>query len=287
MSDGRAATWRATLACLTPMAVLLALFFAAPFGVMAYQSFFPSPLAVGPDGPHATLANYAKMLGDGFYLAVLLQTLALGFAVTVLTLVVGFPVAYMLARTPSRWRQVLVFLIISPLVVSIVIRSYGWMVLLGRVGTVNTLLLDLGLIKQPLPLMYNWFGVTVALTHVLLPYMILALATVIESIPRTLEDSAAVLGAGWFNRFRYVLLPLSMEGVGNGSTVVFMLAIGSFVSVLLLGGSDTLILPLLIYQQVQLLNNNFAAAIGILLLVVSILLLYGQSRVFRVAGQRP
>src|SRR5262249_54507808 len=169
------------------------------------------------------------------------------------------------------------------LVVSIVIRSYGWMVLLGRAGTVNTVLLALGLADRPLPLMYNWFGVIVALTHVLLPFMILTLASVIEGIPESLEDTAAVLG-GWWSRFRHVILPLSMEGVGAGVTLVFMLTIGSFVSILLLGGSDTLVLPLLIYQQISLLNNNFAAALGMLLLVLSLALLYAQARVFRVRG---
>ena len=154
--------------------------------------------------------------------------------------------------------------------VSIVIRSYGWMVLLGRVGTVNTVLQALGLVEKPLPLMYNWFGVVVALTHVLLPFMILTLTSVIEGILESLEDTAAVLGAGWWQRFRHVVFPLSMEGVGAGITLVFMLTIGSFVSVLLLGGSDTLVLPLLIYQQVILLNNNFAAALGMSLLAISV-----------------
>ena len=208
--------------------------------------------------------------------------MALGAAVTVLCLIIAYPVAYLLART--RRRRLLIFLVISPLVVSIVIRSYGWMVLLGRAGTVNTTLQALGVIDQPLALMYNWFGVTIALTHVLLPYMILALASVIEGIPESLEDGAAVLGAGWWSRFRHVLLPLSLEGVGAGVTLVFMLAIGSFVSVLLLGGSDTLILPLLIYQQVIVINNNFAAALGMYLLVISVVLLYVQSRTFRIRG---
>jgi putative spermidine/putrescine transport system permease protein len=268
---------------LIPLLVLLLAFFVLPFGVMFYQSLFLS-LLQAPAGSPPTLANYAKMFGDVFYVKVLLQTLALGVVVTALTLVMGYPVAYFLARTRSRWRQLLVFLVISPLVVSIVIRSYGWMVLLGRVGTVNAALQALGVVDQPLPLMYNWFGVVVALTHVLLPFMILTLASVIEGIPESLEDTAAVLGAGWWSRFRHVVLPLSMEGVGAGVTLVFMLTIGSFVSVLLLGGSDTLILPLLIYQQVILINNNFAAALGMFLLAISVGLLYVQARAFRVRG---
>jgi len=269
--------------CLIPLLVLLLAFFVLPFGVMLYQSFFLS-LLQAPAGSPPTLANYAKVFGDFFYLRVLLQTLALGVVVTGLTLVIGYPVAYFLARAPARSRRLLILLVISPLVVSIVIRSYGWMVLLGRAGTVNTVLQALGLIDKPLPLMYNWFGVVVALTQVLLPFMILTLASVIEGIPESLEDTAAVLGAGWWQRFRHVVLPLSMEGVGAGITLVLMLTIGSFVSVLLLGGSDTLILPLLIYQQVILLNNNFAAALGMLLLAISVVLLYVQARAFRIRG---
>ena len=269
--------------CLIPLLVLLLAFLVLPFGVMLYQSFFLS-LLQAPAGSPPTLANYAKVFGDFFYLRVLLQTLALGVVVTGLTLVIGYPVAYFLARAPARSRRLLILLVISPLVVSIVIRSYGWMVLLGRVGTVNTVMQALGLIDKPLPLMYNWFGVVVALTQVLLPFMILTLASVIEGIPESLEDTAAVLGAGWWERFRYVVLPLSMEGVGAGITLVLMLSIGSFVSVLLLGGSDTLILPLLIYQQVILLNNNFAAALGMLLLAISVVLLYVQARAFRIRG---
>jgi putative spermidine/putrescine transport system permease protein len=263
---------------LLPILVFLLAFFVLPFGVMLYQSLFLSPL-LAPENPGPTLANYAKLLGDFFYLKIVLQTLALGVAVTALALIIAYPVAYLLAR--ARSRQPLIFLIISPLVVSVVIRSYGWMVLLGRAGTVNTLLQATGITEEPLALMYNWFGVTLALTHVLLPYMILALASVIEGIPESLEDTAAVLGAGAWARFRYVLLPLSLEGVGAGVTLVFMLAIGSFVSVLLLGGSETLILPLLIYQQVMLINNNFAAALGAALLIISLALLYVQSRAFR------
>lgn len=267
--------------CLIPILVLLLAFFVFPFGMMFYESFFLSPLQA-PPGTGFTFVNYTKLFGDLFYLKVLLQTLVLGLVVTLLCLVIAYPVAYVLART--RRRQLLMFLVISPLIVSIVIRSYGWMVLLGRAGTVNNVLSAMGVIDSPLPLMYNWFGVTVALTHVLLPYMILTLASVIEGIPESLEDNAAVLGATWWARFRLILLPLSLEGVGAGVTLVFTLAIGSFVSVLLLGGSDTLILPLLIYQQVIFINNNFAAALGTYLLVISIVLLYVQARVFRVRG---
>ncbi|MCC7105637.1 MAG: ABC transporter permease [Chloroflexi bacterium] len=272
-----------TILLLIPLTVFLLVFFVLPFGVMFQQSFFITPLQANGN-VSATLANYAKLFGDFFYVKVLLQTVALGVAVTVCSLLLAFPVAYVLARTETRWRQLLVFLVISPLMVSIIIRSFGWMVLLGRAGTINTTLLSLGLIQRPLELMYNWSGVVISLTHVLLPFMILTLSSVIESIPVSLEETAAVLGAGRWARFRFVLLPLSMEGIGAGLTLVFMLAIGSFVSVLLVGGSETLVLPLLIYQQIILLNNNFAASIATMLLVISLGLLYFQARAFRVRG---
>jgi putative spermidine/putrescine transport system permease protein len=134
---------------LLPVLIFLLAFFVLPFGVMFYESLFLSPL-LAPENPGATLANYAKLFGDLFYLKIVLQTLALGAAVTLLALVVGYPVAYLLAR--ARSRQLLIFLIISPLVVSVVIRSYGWMVLLGRAGTVNTLLQATGITEEPLAL---------------------------------------------------------------------------------------------------------------------------------------
>src|SRR4029079_6726876 len=138
-----------------PILVFLLAFFVLPFGIMLYQSLFLSPL-IAPENSELTLANYIKLFGDLFYLKVVLQTLALGVAVTLLALVIGYPVAYVLAR--ARSRQLVIFLIISPLVVSVVIRSYGWMVLLGRAGTVNTLLQTAGIIETPVPLNAHWVG---------------------------------------------------------------------------------------------------------------------------------
>ena len=276
----RASTW---LLLLTPPVVFLVVFFVIPVAVMLYRSFYLSPLEA--DGNTSfTLANYTRAMGDFFYFRILLQTLALGVAVTIFCLVLSYPFAYFLARTQTRWRQLLFFLVVSPLVVGIVIRSFGWMVLLGRAGTINQTLVGLGLIDQPLQLMYNWLGVVIALTHVLLPFMVLTLASVIEGIPRSLEETAAVLGAGTWARFSHVLLPLSMEGIGAGVTLVFMLAIGSFVSVMLVGGADTQVLPLLIYQQVLQLNNSFASALGLMLLTIALSVLYIQARAFRVRG---
>ncbi len=266
---------------LIPVLVVLFLFFICPFGISIYHSFYISPLQTSSEVGF-TFSNYQKLFGDLFYLKILLQTLMLGVAVSLICLLVAFPVSYVLARNKTIWNKLMVFLVISPLVISIVIRAYGWMVILGRNGTVNHYLLLWGWIDEPLSLMFNWFGVILSLVHVLLPYMILSLSSTIESISENLEDAAHVLGANWFKRFWYILLPLSIEGIGNGLTLVFMLAIGSFVSVLLLGSSDTLILPLMIYRQILQINNNFAATIGVALLIISIFILYVQGQYFQV-----
>jgi len=151
---------------------------------------------------------------------------------------------------------------------------------------VNTLLVALGLAERPLPLMYNWFGVTVALTHVLLPFMILTLASVIEGIPESLEDTAAVLGAGWWSRLSPRDPAAQHGGRGRGRHARLHAHHRQLCVDLAARGSDTLVLPLLIYQQISLLNNNFAAALGMLLLVLSLALLYAQARVFRVRAPR-
>lgn len=266
---------------LIPILVILFLFFICPFVISIYQSFYISPLQAS-SAAGFTFLNYQKLFGDFFYLKILLQTLMLGIAVSLICLLIAFPVSYVLARNKTIWNKLMVFLVISPLVISIVIRSYGWMVILGRNGTVNNYLLLWGWTNEPLSLMFNWFGVILSLVHVLLPYMILALSSTIEGISENLEDAAHVLGANWIQRFWYILLPLSIEGIGNGLTLVFMLAIGSFVTVLLLGSSDTLILPLMIYRQIFQINNNFAAAIGVVLLIISISILYLQGKYFQV-----
>lgn len=263
---------------LTPVLALLILFYVIPFGANLLTS-----LTV--DG-HLSLGYYRQLLGDPYYLLVTARTLVLGVVVTLAAFALGYPAGYFLARTRSRFKPVFIFLVISPLVISVIIRTYGWLVLLGNQGVINTTLLRLGLIRQPLPLVFNWFGLVIALTHVLLPFMILAVAAVIEGIDPRLEESARVLGANRWQCFRLVTFPLSIEGVGAGATLVFMLTIGSFVTVLLLGGTGTMILPLLVYQQVMVtMNNNLAAATGSLLLLIAVILLYVQTRVFRIRGR--
>ena len=269
----------AYLPALGPAVAFLIVFFAIPFGANLAASL-QSPAGV-------SLEYYRRLVGDGYYVGVMAQTFALGAGVTLAVFALGYPAGYFLGRTRSRLKPLFIFLVISPLVVSVIIRSYGWLVLLGNQGVVNTILLGLHLVEQPVPLVFNWTGVVIALSHVLLPYMILSVAALVEAIDPRVEEAARVFGASRWQTFRLITFPLSIEGVGTGATLVFMLTIGSFVTVLLLGGTGTMVLPLLIYQQVTLtMDNNFAAATGSVLLLISLGLLYAQTRLFRVRGRR-
>jgi putative spermidine/putrescine transport system permease protein len=228
------------------------------------------------------LQAYIKIFGDHYYLLVLGQTFGLGITVTAITLVLSYPVAYFLARMKSTYKSALTFIIITPLLISIIIKCYGWMLILGRQGLINSTLLKCGLIEEPLELIYNWIGVIIAVVHVLFPFAILSISSVIEGIDLSIEESARALGASPFRTFLYVTLPLSVQGIATAATLTFLLTIGSFVTVLMLGGKGTMVLALLIYQQITVtFNEAFAAALGTSLMVISIALLAVQFRLLR------
>lgn len=269
---------------LLPSALFIALFFALPFGTVLVSSLQHGPLH--PQAGKFTLMNYWRFLRDGYYWLVVGRTFGLGLAIAAICVVLGYPCAYAIARTHSRLKALYIFLIIAPLVTSIVIRSYAWIVLLGQKGILNTLLLEHGVVERPFHLIYNWTGVIIAMTHVLLPYSILSIASVLETIDPRVEEAARVLGANRWRTFWWITVPLSIEGVGTAAILVFMLGIGSFVTVWLLGGSGTTVLSLLIYQQITVaFDSSFAAVLGTFLVVSSIFILYGGARYFRVRGR--
>lgn len=198
---------------------------------------------------------------------------------------IGYPVAYVLVRKSGRWAGLIIFLLIAPLLTSIIMRTFGWQVLFARRGLVNNLLLDqLGLIEAPLRLT-NSPGIAIAaLVHVLVPYMVLSIATVLQSVDRRLEESAKILGAGRLRAFREITLPLSLDGIGTGAILVFMIANGSFVTLVLLGGGLQT-LPLLIYQQFNTTRDfGMASAMSTLLLAVALSCLFLQLRLVRRRG---
>ncbi len=223
------------LALVAPAAVLLFVFLLLPYLNIVLMSFRP-PARGAPYGEGFTLANYAKALGDSYYLDNLLGTFWLGAATTIACLVLGFPVAWQLARGQGRWRGLCYGIVLSPLLVGIVIRSFGWTILLGNNGLINRGLAGLGVISSPLPLMYNGLGIVIALTHVFLPFMILPIMGAIQGIDPALEMAGRSLGASRWRILRRVILPLAMPGIQSGSILVFVLAISSYVTPVLVGG---------------------------------------------------
>lgn len=286
----RAATGRlplpAPLLLLSPLVAFLLFFFVAPFVMNFIVSFRAGAPGAAVSG-QVSLRNYVRLVTDAYYLRVILQTFLLGFVCTFLTFLLGYPCAYFIAKSRASLKGFYMFVVITPLLTSIVIRSYGWILVLGRTGFVNSILRLLGIIEEPVDLIYNWIGVVIAVTHVLLPFMILSIASVIEGIPESLEESAMILGANRWKSFQRVTFPLSLEGVATGAIIVFMLTIGSFVTVLLVGGEKTMVMGVLIYQQIAItFDRAFASSIGSLLLLILLALLYGQARWLQVRGRR-
>jgi ABC-type spermidine/putrescine transport system permease subunit I len=217
--------------------------------------------------------HYEKFLLDSYYWQLLGRTLLLGIAVTAITLVLGLPLAYVLARLDTRWATVLLLMTTFPLLVSAVVRSFGWMVLFFRNGFVSQALVAVGITDAPTQLMYTLTGVTIALAQVLLPLMVLTLHGVFRSIDPDLEHAATSLGASPAAAFWLVTLRLSRGGIVAGSLLVFALTISAFATPSLVGGARANVMATAIYEQtIELLNWPFASALATILLVFVIVL---------------
>lgn len=212
---------------------------------------------------------YARIVGDGYYWQVAWNTLVLGAVVSALTVVLAYPLALFLSRTESRWRGVLLVLATAPMLVSAVVRTYGWMVLLGNQGVINSALRSLGLIHAPLALSNNSLGATIALVEILMPYAILTMTGGFGRLDRHLEDAAASLGANRLRVFTRVILPLSLPGVFTAALLVFILAISSFVTPRLIGGGRVFVLGTEVFNEATVtLDWPLAAALSIVLLLL-------------------
>jgi putative spermidine/putrescine transport system permease protein len=246
-----------------PLAGFFALFFLAPLALLILISFY-ADVEMSRFG----LGQYARFLLDPFSLAVLGSTLWLGVKVTALCLLLGYPIAWTYVRSP-RWLQgLLMMIVILPLLTSVVVRTFAWIVILGRQGIVNNALLALGLADTPLRLLYTETGVVVALAQVQMPLMVLPLITALSRVEPNLQDASAALGAGAWRTFLKVTFPLTLPGVIAGCLLTFSAAITAFITQTLVGGGQMLFMPMYLYQQASTLNNwPFAAAIAIIFLV--------------------
>lgn len=222
----------------------------------------------------AVLERFVDVLSAPGIVNALITTNWISALVTALTLVIGYPIAYYLANN-AGWRFALVlFCIIVPYFTSVIVRTYSWMVLLGRNGTINQTLLSIGVIDAPLPLLYNKMGVLIGMTYVLLPYMVLTLYATMRGIDANLVRAAYGLGASPVYTFRKVYFPLSLHGVISGSLIVFILAIGFFITPALMGGPSDVMIAMLIERSVEITLDWTSAAIMSVALLAMTLVLY-------------
>jgi putrescine transport system permease protein len=227
--------------------VWLGVFFLLPLAIVAAISFAESADAIPPLRLIWTLANYCTLAGG--CLRVYASSLGLAALATVLCLVIGYPVAFAIARAPGVWRQLLLFLVILPFWTSFLIRVYAWIAILQPSGLVNRVLLAVGLIEAPLPLLYNGFSVTLGLVYSYLPFMILPLYGSLSRLDESLVEAAADVGARPRRVFVEIILPLSLPGVAAGCLLVFIPAVGEFVIPDLLGGPGTLMVGKMLWQE--------------------------------------
>jgi putative spermidine/putrescine transport system permease protein len=256
---------------LPPLLVSL-LLFVVPQIAFLRSSLFRN-VGYGQTGSTLTVENYARFFTDEFYQAALLRTAALSLIDAAVCLAVGFPIAYRLARSRSRWRSTWLTLLVASSLVTVVIKALGMMILLSANGPLNQAVLALRLVREPLKLLNNDVGVVLGLVHYTLPLVILILFSVLQTIPEDLEAAARTLGAAPWRAVGRVVLPLAVPGLVAASLMAFNLAMGAFTSTALLGGGKVLTLPVLIQRKVVLeVDYPFAATIAVVLLASGVLL---------------
>lgn len=270
-----------------PCGLLFVLFFVLPIGLMALMSVLTGNPVV-EEGVTFTNEHYVRFAGDWYNWEVLWATLRIGLWTTLAALLIGYPIAHLMARVRSRAvHAILLMAVLTPMLTGIVVRTFAWITLLSDNGVINQTLMRLGWTDGPLPLMYNEFGIIVGLTHIFIPYMVLTLTGVIGRIDTRLEQAAIGMGATPFRAFLEITLPLSLPGIVAGSLLVFSLAISSYVTPILMGGFQVTTLPVLIYQQVSSsFNPSYAAALGMILLVISLVLVAAYNRALMPATRR-
>lgn len=249
-----------------PLALFFMVFFLAPLAILVFVS-----LHTDETMRTMGLTQYARFLLDPFSLRVLGHTMWIGVEVTALCLLLGLPLAWLYVRLPGALQGVVMLVVLLPLLTSVVVRTFAWIVILGRQGIVNSTLASLSLVDTPLRLLYTEAGMVVALAQVQMPLMVLPLITALARLDPNLLDASAALGAGQWRTFRKVVLPLTMPGIIAGCLLTYAASITAFITQTLIGGGQLLFMPMYIYQQSATLNNwPFAAAISIIFLAAVI-----------------
>ncbi len=220
-----------------------------------------------------TLANYVQFFEDAYFHKVMFDTLYVAASCTVISLVLGFPVAYFLARTQSRFKSLFIILLVFPMLVGNVVRAAGWTIILGNAGFINHVLQWAGLIDAPLRLLYTPTAVIVGSVGVVLPYLILTLQSVLEGIDFSVEEAAQNLGANFFTTFFRVVLPIATPGIAAGTLLVFILSMNAYATPVLLGGTGITMMAPAVYDQIARASNwPFGSALALVLVVTTLLI---------------
>lgn len=265
---------------LLPILLFIFGFFVVPMLYILYLSFIytDSPSA---EGAVFSLKNYAALLTDSYYLSSLWLTVKVSLYTVVLSLVLGYPVALTMAKSSPRVRGYIALLVSAPLLVSIVVRNFGWYLLLLPNGTINSVLTSLGLIDTPLKLLFSEIGVVIGLSNAYLPFMVLAIATSLYNIDPSLERAGAILGASPLTIFRKVTLPLSLPGIVSGCVLVFSMSMSAYVTPALMGGANVPMMPVVAYDQINnLLRWTFGSALSYVLLATTMIIVTVFTRGF-------
>lgn len=257
-----------------PALIFVGIFFVVPVVALLLRSVME---------PVPGLGNYAELLGSATYLRIFANTFIVSGVVTVISLLIGFPVAWTLAIMPTRLASVIFAILLLSMWTNLLARTYAWMVLLQRTGVINKMLMAVGLIDRPLPLVNNLTGVTIGMTYIMLPFIILPLYGVIRKIDPAVLQAAALCGANRWQCLTRVLLPLAAPGMAAGALMVFVMSLGYYVTPSLLGGTANMMLAELVAQFVQsLVNWGMGGAAALVLLVVTLSLYALQLRLFGV-----
>ena len=253
-----------------PLALAFLSLFLAPLLLLCGVSFFEDDRITRPG-----LATWAKFLGDPFTWKVIADTLLLGVKAVITTMILGYPLALVFMDAGPRLQKVLIFVIVMPLLLSVVVRTFAWIVILGREGVINQALLGLGVISEPLKLLQTEVGLVISLTQIEMPLMLLPLISVMSRLDPNLRDASAALGASRWRTLFTVIVPLSMPGLVAGCLLVFASATTAFISQTVIGGVRLIYLPLLIWQQSLVVFNWPLAAVASLTLLISVLSVVG------------
>jgi putative spermidine/putrescine transport system permease protein len=268
-SDEKPTSLLSATSLIGPATVFVAAGLIVPLAILfrySFNTFEPRRMMVET----FSLDNYVKFFADPYYTSVLGTTLRVAALCTVACLIMGFPLAYVLARTQWRFKNVLIMLVVLPLFVGNAVRAAGWMTLFGSKGFFNVTLMQFGVIAQPLQIMYTEGAVIAGIIAVNLPYMVLTLQSVIEGINRNLEEAAFSLGAGPMTMFHRVLLPLALPGILAGAILTFILGMNAYATPVLLGGPKFKMMGPLVYGQFQLNNWPFGASVAFVLMTATL-----------------